>query len=68
MSRHRSKVVQAAVALVFLAMSAPLWLSLSASATYAACGSGNNFVCITPIPTVASTLNGKDQTVNVVRC
>jgi hypothetical protein len=62
MSRHRSKLVHAAVALVLLAIGAVLWPSLGASATYAACIPTNN-VCITNNPTVVLTLNGIDQTI-----
>lgn len=62
MSRHRSKLVRAAVALVLLAISAVLWPSLGASATHAACP--NNSVCLSNTPTVVTTLNGTDQTVS----
>src|SRR5712691_5896440 len=77
MSRYRSKLVYAVLALVLLAGSALLWPSLGASATHAAasralaasptavCPTPGNNSCITSInstPTVGVTLNGKDKT------
>jgi len=65
MFRLRSKLVQAAIALVLLATSAALWPSLGTSAIYAAgCDKSHNFVCITPIPTDTLTLNGTNQTIS----
>ena len=73
MSRHRSKLVQAAIAMVLLAMSAALWPSLGVSATYAsaipalatstaaACPNPGNNACVSNTPTVGLTLNGNDQ-------
>jgi len=75
MSRYRSKLLHAGVALALLVMSAALWPSLGASATSlatvavatattAACPTPGNNVCISNTPTVALTLNGKNQTVS----
>ena len=73
MARYRSKLAQAIIALVLLAMSAMLWPSLGTSATYAsatramapaACPTPSNNACITSInstPTIGVTLNGTDQ-------
>ena len=76
MFRQRSKLLQAAAAVVLLATSAALWLSLGASATHASsaiyalasptavCPTPGNNACITNTPTVGVTLNGLDETVS----
>ncbi len=76
MSRHRSKLLQAAIALALLAVSAALWASPGASATHASltipalasptavCPTPGNNACFTNTPTVGMTLNGLDQTVS----
>lgn len=63
MFRHRSKLLQATVALVFLTTNAVLlWSTMGASATYAACTPVSNDVCIstTPAPSGTLILNGRD--------
>lgn len=61
MSRHRSKLVHTAVAIVLLAVSALLWQSPGTSATYASCVPSNS-VCITNSPVGTWTLDGTDHT------
>src|SRR6266567_3419440 len=62
MTRNRSKLLQAAIALVLLIMSTVLlWPSLGTSAAYASCNPPNNDACITNGPAGTVSLNGKDQ-------
>ena len=64
MSRYRSKLVHAALALVLLVISAVLWPSLGASTAYAACTpTPINDACITNSPSVVATLDGHDHIV-----
>lgn len=69
MFRRSSKLLQAAIVMALLAMSAALWPSLSASTTFArvtsalaVCPTPGNNACISNTPTAGLTLNGNDQT------